>query len=503
MVAAINSVNLDGTTLTVPSGTCTWSSTASMTVTHSLTILGAGNQSVTGGGDLTIIVDGLSYTGPDPYLITLHMNGTSFRLSGFTFRGSGGSSCTFQTFNGMMTLDGSSPSVRIDHNHWDHINNLAFTTSGSWTGVLDHNIGDGCAGSGWRDTTSGNGDADWNTATNLGTSGTNWRYYETNQFNGFGNDFRAGGRMVYRFNTQTSTVGTEPLQTHGTGSFGNQRGGRAWEVYKNTFNSPSYESDVSFAIISGTGVVWGNTYLPSSPTSTQGFKQFLRLQSIRKDDNSGVYPQSATPAGWGYCGTTFTGTGSGWDQNNPASSGYRCLDNPGTGVSDLLTGNFPNKVDNSTGTLTWPNQASEPIYEWMDTWSPPPGGGAAYISNTGGSRIVQNSDYYAWCDPASQSGCVTFDGTVGVGSGTLASRPATCTIGVGYFATDQGSWNTSGSGGQGLLYKCTSTNTWTLFYTPLTYPHPLVGQQSTTTPPAPAPVMFVGVLQPSGSAVVQ
>jgi len=46
---------------------------------------------------------------------------------------------------------------------------------------------------------------------------------------------------------------------------------------------------------------------------------------------------------------------------------------------------------------------------------------------------------------------------------------------VGYWATDQGSWNQSGSGGQGVLYKCTATNTWTLYYTPYTYPHPLQG----------------------------
>jgi hypothetical protein len=63
----------------------------------------------------------------------------------------------------------------------------------------------------------------------------------------------------------------------------------------------------------------------------------------------------------------------------------------------------------------------------------------------------------------------------------LANRPTTCTAGVGYFATDQGSWNTSSSnpegvqqsGADGVLYKCTATNTWTLYYTPAIYPHPL------------------------------
>ncbi len=78
-----------------------------------------------------------------------------------------------------------------------------------------------------------------------------------------------------------------------------------------------------------------------------------------------------------------------------------------------------------------------------------------------------------------------------MGFGTLANRPTTCTAtadaadagkgGVGYFATDQGSWNTSASnlygvqqsGADGVLYGCSSTNTWSVILTPYTYPHPL------------------------------
>lgn len=81
------------------------------------------------------------------------------------------------------------------------------------------------------------------------------------------------------------------------------------------------------------------------------------------------------------------------------------------------------------------------------------------------SAIAANVDY--WFPTLS------FTGATGVGTGTLASRPATCTTGVGYFATDQGSWNALGD--DGLFYKCTSTNTWTLYYTPLNYPHSLRG----------------------------
>ena len=66
--------------------------------------------------------------------------------------------------------------------------------------------------------------------------------------------------------------------------------------------------------------------------------------------------------------------------------------------------------------------------------------------------------------------------TTGAGHGTLANRPTNCTPSVGYWATDQGTWNQSGNGwGNGQLYVCTATNTWTLNYTPYIYPHPLVG----------------------------
>jgi len=77
-------------------------------------------------------------------------------------------------------------------------------------------------------------------------------------------------------------------------------------------------------------------------------------------------------------------------------------------------------------------------------------------------------------------GTDSFNGTLGMGYGTLAARPATCTVGVGYWATDQSVTSLAGMVGKnpttpisGTLYRCTSTNVWTTYYTPYTYPHPL------------------------------
>ena len=175
-----------------------------------------------------------------------------------------------------------------------------------------------------------------------------------------------------------------------------------------------------------------------------------------------------------------------------------CADQAGRGQGNYISG-YPTPTPASAL-----NEALDPIYEWDDA-------SASTSSQFGSSYsggILQNRDFYTdnWIGgglsgPTAQtSATAPFNGsttcsagsgnyTCGVGFGTLSNRPTSCTLGVAYFATDQGNWNSSGNGfGQGQLFKCTAPNTWTLGYTPYTYPHPLASGSTSTgsTPPAPS-----------------
>jgi len=508
---AFSAVTSSTKTVNIPAGTCSWAGQVSLTIpsgSTTLSVIGAGSMTTAGGGDQTVIVD--NYASNNSILI-INTNSNSaayFRLAGVTFEGGSGG----VKYSGLVQVNGSSANFRMDHSHISTAtyspaqNSAGIRVNGCIYGVVDHSIFDAAPGSVSNAVQQDNGgtcfsdslglgDQSWAHATSLGTG--NFLYIENDVFNaGFSNDCTWAGRFVMRFSTFNATGNNETIQTHPTGGAGRIRGCRAWEVYQNNFNAASGSIlNALFWVSSGTGVVWGNTVPSSSSGGGTGFKSFIELSSMRT--NNATYPQNAPPAGWGYCGT---GSGpSNWDQNLD-TTGRHCIDQPGMGQGDLLQGGFTsdgsgsnNVCDVTSGQCStpnyngsWPNQAVEPIYEWMDAVSPVPSNPFTFIGSNGAfsNTIVANADYYMWCNASSQSGCTSFTGATGVGSGTRASRPSTCTKGVAYWSTDQGTWNTSGSGGEGVLDLCTSTNTWTnAWYTPYTYPHPLDGTQ---VGPAPA-----------------
>ena len=128
---------------------------------------------------------------------------------------------------------------------------------------------------------------------------------------------------------------------------------------------------------------------------------------------------------------------------------------------------------------------------WTSLTVPLSGGGGWARSQTGNPTatygwediIRANRDYF--------KEVASFDGSSGVGVGLLSARPASgSTVGVGYWATDQGSWNTdnlnagtSGYGaGEGQLY------TWT-------------GSAPDTTAPTPNPSTIASVAVNSATSI--
>jgi len=462
---ALNSVTTDGTTVNIPSGTCIWTSTLSYTANKSLIILGTGSTTgsdslgnPTGYNDQTIIIDNAS---PNHALQITTNSGKSFRMSGITFKGGSGST----GFNGTVAIAGYSQSVRVDHCHFYQLTDLSLEFTGWEYGVTDHNIFDllgNTANNGVRvehaNWNNGiNGDASWADGPHFGSNQA--VYVENNTFNypngpgaGYSDDADNGSHLVFRYNTMNNVY----FQVHD--QTGDNRGPRAFEFYKNISNytGTAGDSAQALAVRDGTGLVWGNT--------VNGFSGLIVMWSDRASANVG---QSNPPNGWGYCGTEYNSLGpSTWDQNASGTSGYACIDQVGRGKGDLLTGVFPNKVDSVTNTITWPNQAIEPLYEWLDTNATGP-----LASSEQPDVIKQNRDFYVYTG--------SFNGTSGVGSGPLSSRPSTCTAGPGGNTNGVAYWATDTN----TLFVCNPTNTWTSYYAPYTYPHPSTSGNQSPAPP--------------------
>jgi hypothetical protein len=275
-------------------------------------------------------------------------------------------------------------------------------------------------------------------------------------------DVWMAGSVVVRNNKSTNCLWTAHGTSHVGGSFN-------FEFYRNTVsrtaNSGGLEAGQRLFHHQGSGeiMLWGNTYAAPSGVPLAGNPQ--ELTHYRTGPPLETMGQDLGP-GWRCDGGTSDfpdGTG---------AFGYPCWMQPGRAAAS-----------SGPGTLS-------PIYTFMNVDATTGNHVNLYVNrqwSTGGEpyvdvhHVVVNRDYYtAVSKDAQTSPTSPFNGTVGMGFGTLANRPTTCTTnpnepggGVGYWATDQGEWDSTHAGPDGRLYRCSETNVWTVHYTPYTYPHPL------------------------------
>jgi hypothetical protein len=425
--SAINAAS-EGDTVTVPSGSCTW--TAQLTITKGITLQGAGvgATKITGavGNDAFMI----SYSPSVP------ANNAAFILTGFTFNANWNSLSLKLSGNPYHPIT----KIRIHHNEWINIlgvgpHDVAFLVQGGGAvnGVIDNNsftgefiaTHDGTQRSMWDNLTYDFGDANniyWedNTIT-AGPHAGNASAFPT-----FAGGW--GGRYAVRYNTFVTTrtdSGLAPwFDMHGnqpSGVYGHMGG----EVYGNIITSTNGYDIKLFAHRGGKALFYLNKAVTTGSTDINPFEEFS-------------------------------------DSISPT--------NNGSASSDGL----PQHVSSS---YYWGNRQNNDLVTnvWYTNWS-----GVAY-------SIHPDVDYH-------YQG-TSFNGASGMGCGTLANRPAACTTGVGYWATNQSCSDLTGMVGKnpatpisGTLYKCTSTNTWTANYTPYTYPHPLRNESGSDTIPPAAPV---------------
>jgi hypothetical protein len=440
--SAISSAST-GDTVSIPSGTFGssrgWSSP--LTIQKKIILQGAGMTNT--------IIESTA----NPAILLNSASARGIRITGIKFN---------MSSNTSISITAPVTDFRIDHCHFNYSQTATHIsiTYGSFT-VPMQGLVDNCRFDRGRFYLEGGASgtlADytiWSNPTNLG--GANFLYVEDCEMY---HHISGGtlpwhildGNMAAGYVSRYNKVYGYYYELHGPEheSSGGNRGGRKFEIYRNYLYGGGNESLYKrqwrpVHLRSGTGVIFQNEVLEYS--SNIFYFTYYRWSSSR--------------GGAGLC------DGANPLDNNDTAYGWLCMDQPGAG-KDLYT---------RTAKDMYSGQEQQPIYLWGNTTRGSP------------NNTVSTSPEGSWAFrdhfKADRDIFIEGYGTIGMSSGTLAKRPATCTVGQGYWATDQGNWNQSGSGEQGVLYKCTAPNTWTLYYTPYTYPHPL--RQPGGDPPQPQP----------------
>jgi hypothetical protein len=465
----------DGATLTFAAGSYSWTSTVEFSPLKSVTLICAAVQTCVATVGANMIA-GMNGTG-------LAASTATHRVSSFKFQtGSCGGICFWfypQTGQSTVTFR-----IRIDHNWFANVGDTGElmllgegSRPGKFYGSIDNNVITNTTQS--RIVVYGTGDPTAWTAPALASE--TCLFIEDNDVN-FTNPSNSGlgfldgenaACTVTRFNTFTNARLIMHGVTHGWGTSN-------FEAYGNAFITDKDTADGLAACYrryhnqgSGTGMVWDNT-----------FSCFL---SISEDAIALLHYRDTTNADHGGGGSAkCDGTVANDGNTSPTTThrGWPCKNQPGRAYT--------------TGSPQWGYLAPMAIFRNVNL-----SGGAKVdlnfncpwaAGNYCAEHVQADRDYYNAVSATEQTSKTSpFDGTTGIGHGTLARRPDTCTHttpadgdnggGVMYWAKDQGSWNTTASnpkgvqrsGEDGVLYRCSATNTWTVYYTPATYPNTFAG----------------------------
>lgn len=440
----------DGDIVHLNCATGLWATNVSITG-KGITLMGNGKNSTTIDGALRIDLD--CATNSLMRVTGIHFNLVSGAV-GFYNSEIAFMYCTTQACTPMKGKCETQNKLRIDNNKFtfgtatDHaILSMDFEPEdmpmgGHIYGLMDNNTFVTTDTAGTKTALFLSANPKWTGDLNYGT----WKklYIEDNTFDysgvtaGLGQncatDYYCGSNIVTRYNTFTNSKTCD----HGADSLHGSN--QIFEVYKNAFSSTKAEGiSGTVGVRGGTGLIYDNTFTSVAPGYYSNGDR-ITFQYYRTD-------QDGSPCGgytcvYGQCDHTHPPDGT-WERDNEDdATGWRCLQQPG--------------VNWNTSTTRW---VTAPIYHWNNLYDGSPIVLTSIYWPTP-AHLVANRDYYTYT--------TIFDGTAGTGRGTLASRPTSCTENVAYWATDT---NT--------LYTCTVTGnpgTWTFYYTPYQYPHPLRGE---------------------------
>jgi hypothetical protein len=361
-VQGLHNAALNGDTITLPAGTFTW--TTRLNLNKAITLQGAGIGA-------TIIRDAVQSGSLISWTLT---PGHPSRMTGIEFQDGGRGS----TIPGILTVTGSNTNgstFRMDHCKLNDLN--GYPVFDTLLGVIDH-----CTfvisnkqrtamfiyGNRWNNQSFGDGS--WAAPTNFGSSA--FLFLEDNNFvnNGSANapvtDAYGGARFVVRHNTIFNSFVTN----HGTESTGRIRGGRAVEVYRNTFTGTNLNRFVG-GLRSGIALFHDNNisgYTNNPIFTLTNFRNYFPFTPWAGADGTNTWDVNEPnvfftgTAASNSSGTTVTVPGVNWTPNQWA--GYTIRRTSDVCNSGSLTFAF---IDSNTAnTITYTDNGG---YPWIPTMS--------------------------------------------------------------------------------------------------------------------------------------